>query len=97
MDKKEQKLAARRAREKKARDELSDSYVRKLLLGKEPTDLEKSDFPDDLVKAKRMIVALQRFIHGKESADPAIEAIERLDPHLKPIRPRHKAKVKADN
>ena len=54
MDKIDKAKAARRAREKKARDQLSDSYVRKILLGNNPSGLKKSAFPMEMVEVKRI-------------------------------------------
>jgi hypothetical protein len=78
MDKKEKAKAARRAREKKARDQLSDSYVRKLLPGKNPSGLKKSDYSMEMVEVKRIHLAIRRILLNRDSADAASETVRRL-------------------
>ena len=50
--------AADRARERAARERLSDNYVRHILKGNSP--LKQKDFPPDLVALKRAQLKLQR-------------------------------------
>ena len=78
MDKKEKAKAVRRAREKKARDQLSDSYVRKLLLGNNPSGLKKSAFPMEMVEVKRIHLAVRRILLNRDSADAASETVINL-------------------
>lgn len=56
-------LAARRAREKKARDYMSDSYIKRLLRKKMPE--LGSDIPPELVAAKKMVIAAHRHLAGR--------------------------------
>ena len=78
MGKSEQAKIARRAREKKARDQLSDSYVRKLLLGNNPSGLKKSDYPIEMVEVKRILLAIRRVLLNRDSADAASETVRKL-------------------
>jgi hypothetical protein len=95
MDKKERAKVARRAREKKARDQLSDSYVRKLLLGKNPSGLKKSTFPKEMVETKRLQLTVRRIALGNESANSASEIIRKLYPQLDAPRSTQEAELKA--
>ena len=89
MGKSEQAKIARRAREQKARDQLSDNYVRKLLLGNNSSGLKKSDYPMEMVEVKRIHLAIRRILLKGDSADVASETARKL--HFDGEAPRSKA------
>jgi hypothetical protein len=73
-DKKHQTaLAARRARDKKARDTLADSYIRKLIRKKHPEfRLDISDIHPDYVAATKIHLAIRRRLWYRST--PEMEA-----------------------
>ena len=71
--KRETALASRRAREKKARDYMDDSYITRLIR-KEMPELgpDFSDIPPELVAAKKIHLAVKRRLAG--TSTPEMEA-----------------------
>ena len=58
-------LAARRARDKKARDHLDESYIRKLILKRFPYIGPDFPIPPGYITIRRLILAIRRKVWGR--------------------------------
>ena len=68
----EAKLAARRARDKKARDHLDESYIRKLIRKSAPELGSDFPIPPDYITIRRLTLVIRRKVWGRST--PEMEA-----------------------
>jgi hypothetical protein len=87
-------LASRRARDKKARDYMDDSYIKRLIR-KEMPELgpDFSDTPPELIAAKKIHLAFKRRLAGKMTPemDAAYQAF--ADDLIRKINAKEKRKA----